>query len=657
MSTASEFTKPPLWSRPLRIGPLEIPHRILMGSMHLGWEGHAQWAEQLAAFYRARVLGGAGLIITGGVAVTPEGAGIDMYGMYNPEDWPRLALIVRAVHDAGGLIAVQLFHGGRYSRSSETRRPPLAPSAVFCRMTGETPQAMSEDDLQRTLSAYASAARQARALGFDAIEIMGSEGYLLNEFLSPLTNRRTDALGGNAAKRLRYPLAVARIVKDAAGPDCPVIFRMSGQDFMDSEPSHEDVCTIAQSLEAAGIDALNVGVGWHESRVPTVAATVPRGAFAPIGRMIRGAVTIPVMGANRLNTPDIIQEVLENGSLDFISASRPWLADPAFGNKIRAVDPRPLNPCIACNQACLDHVLGRTPRPVSCLVNPSAGRELELLQNAGRALKIAVVGSGPAGLEAARRTAELGHDVTLYEKNSAIGGQLRLASRIPGKEEFSGTLAYFTAELSRLGVRVLVNHPADPDSLAGYDAVLAASGVTPAIPDIPGALDPIVATYQEILEGGRPLGLSIAIIGSGGVAIDIALYAARTRKPAPTVTMLSRSGRIGPHLGPTTRWIRMQELAQAGISIVRGARNIQIHPGGVTYDDDAGAHDVMAEQVILATGSQPAPLPATFPTRIAGGARSTEQLDAERAFREGLEAAESLVNSVPDTLEWRNSRE
>ena len=438
------------------IGPLSLPHRIVMGSMHLGLEGLDDDGAALAAFYSERAAGGAALIVTGGSAVSRVGAGGRNYSFVNEEaDGVRLSRVAAAIHDAGGLVLLQLFHAGRYAYEASFGLTPVAPSAVYSRYSRCEPRALSGDEVLETIEDFARGARRARELGFDGVEIMGSEGYLVDQFLAPATNLRDDEWGGDLGRRMRFALAVAAAVRAAGGPGQAVVFRMSGASFVEGGGTQADVLELARALASGGaVDAINVGMGWHESRVPTVQALVPHGAWRPWARAVKEAVGVPVIASNRINTVELADAVLAAGDADFVSMARPFLADPEIVRKARdRAGGRPVNVCIACNQACIDRSI--FDRRVSCLVNPRAGYELELgvsVAPAGSLPPVAVVGGGPAGMEAARALAAAGHQVSLFEASERLGGQFRMACRIPGKEDFAGTIAYFEAELARLGV-------------------------------------------------------------------------------------------------------------------------------------------------------------------------------------------------------------
>ena len=499
-----------------------------MGSMHLGLEGLSDDGEALAAFYRERALGGAALIVTGGSAVSRVGAGGRNYSFVNEDsDAAKLSRVAAAVHDAGALVLLQLFHAGRYAYEASFGLTPVAPSAVYSRYSRCEPRALSGDEVLATIEDFRSGARRARELGFDGVEIMGSEGYLVDQFLAPATNLRDDEWGGDSERRMAFALRVAAAVREGAGPGQAVVFRLSGASFVQGGGTQADVLDLARALASDGaVDAINVGMGWHEARVPTVQALVPHGAWRRWARAVKGAVGMPVIASNRINTVELADAVLAAGDADFVSMARPFLADPEIVGK--ALDPdsgRRLNVCIACNQACIDRSI--FDRRVSCVVNPRAGYELELpgaepRSGSASGARVAVVGGGPAGMEAARALAAAGHEVSLFEASERLGGQFRMACRIPGKEDFAGTIAYFEAELARLGVAVHLESPVrDAASLDGFDCVVVATGVLPRPLELPGADLPHVVSYAELLRDGV-WGESVAIIGAGGIGVDVA---------------------------------------------------------------------------------------------------------------------------------------
>ena len=669
------------------IGPLSLPHRIVMGSMHLGLEGLDDDGAALAAFYSERAAAGAGLIVTGGSAVSRVGAGGRNYSFVNEEsDAGKLSRVAAAVHDAGARVLLQLFHAGRYAHEDSFGLVPVAPSPVYSRYSRCEPRALSGEEVLETIEDFARGARRARELGFDGVEIMGSEGYLVDQFLAPATNLRDDEWGGDAGRRMRFALSVAAAVRAAGGPGQAVVFRMSGASLVEGGARAQDALELARRLASGGaVDALNVGIGWHESRTPTVQALVPHGAWRPWARAIREVVAVPVIASNRINTIERAEQVVAAGDADFVSMARPFLADPEIVAKARAPRSRgrgrAVNVCIACNQACIDRSI--FDRRVSCVVNPRAGYELELGSSgapAGSLAPVAVVGGGPAGMEAARALAAAGHHVELFEAADRLGGQFRMACRIPGKEDFAATIGFFEGELQRLGVRVHLGTPvSERGSLAEFDAVVVATGVLPRPIDLPGADLPHVVSYAELLlnGAGEPgSGESVAIIGAGGIGVDVAhlvshrdvdFYAAYGLEPpgarvaplptatpvgssARTVTLMRRGSRVGERIGPSTRWAVVQELRMAGVEILTGIAYERIQPGAVVIRDAEGAgRRIAADTVVIAAGQEPETALARFlagarrPHVVIGGAAGAAELDAERAFREGARAPRAVA--------------
>ncbi len=657
--------------RPARIGKLELPHRILMGPMHLAIES-AAGADALASFYVERVRGGAALIVTGGSAVSRVGAGGRHYTFINESsDHPKLRHIARAVHVAGGYIALQLFHAGRYASHEYFGLQPLAPSAMASRFSKSPPRAMMAGDIEQTIEDFARGARRARELGFDAVEIMGSEGYLLNQFLSPLTNRRGDEWGGDFERRTRLPLAVLRAVRKTVGSDFPVIYRLSGSDLMPGSTTDDETRTFARLLAEHGVDAIDVGVGWHESSVPTVQFTVPPGTWVRCAEQIAEAVgptmepvnptpaatrKVPVIASTRIHTLELADRVLADGRVQFIALARPFLADPEIIAKARMGRIDGINLCIACNQACIDQSL--QDRPVSCMVNPRAGYELALRGDAPRVAgqpsrSFAVIGGGPAGLEAARVFATLGHRVALYEARSALGGQFQLAGRIPGKADFSRTVDYFAQELRRLDVDVRLRHRLEAASLAEleeYDGVVVASGVVPRRIDLPGVDLPLVRSYPDAVLDGAPTDGPVVIIGAGGIGVDVAHLYSRQGRP---VTLLCRGAAIGEHIGRSTRWVLLRELRERNVRMLTGVCYERIVPEGIWIRAPDGTRRLIeARTVVIAAGQESYdPLSRALEhqgrrLRIAGGARTAAELDAVRAFREGALAAHALATET-----------
>ncbi|GAA2617861.1 FAD-dependent oxidoreductase [Streptomyces axinellae] len=674
--------------RPGAIGTLTLPHRVIMGAMHLNLEVTGDRGAALAAFYAERARAGAALIVTGGIAVSPAGAGGPGYAVLGDStDEAALSAAVRAVHGHGALIALQLFHAGRYALPGRSDGPPLAPSPVHSRFSRSTPRELTGDEIDATVRDFASGARTARELGFDAVEVMGSEGYLVNQFTAPLTNRRDDGWGGDSERRRRFPVAVTRAVRAAVGPGFPVLFRMSGADLVEGGTPAEDLDPLAVALAGAGADALAVGVGWHESPVPTVQAQVAPGAWAGaavnVKRALReaGRGALPVIASHRFNRLAQAEKVLAGGEVDFVAMARPFLADPEIVAKSASGRAEAVNLCVACNQACVDRSFG-TQR-VSCLVNPRAGHEREFPtgpaagtgRTGKRPARYAVLGAGIAGLEAARALAALGGHVEVYEATAEPGGQFRMAAQAPGKADFAATIRHHVRELRERGAVLHLGHrvvPADIPALSGLDGVVLATGVLPARPVLRGAALPHVLGYHEAFADPWALGPRVAVLGGGGIAVDLAhlLVTGRDPRPAPVsapaperqarprraaareVTLLRRGRRIGEGIGPSTRWVVMGELRAAGVRMLTGVTYREITPGGVVLADSGGERLVPADHVVLAVGQRPVadllgPLRAAgVPCAVAGGAAGTQGLDAVRATAEGLRAAHRLARAT-----------
>ena len=657
------------------IGTLRLTNRIIMGSMHLGIESDG---AALAAFYAERARGGAGLIVTGGSCVNRAGAGGRNYSFINdPQSMAPLRRAAQAVHEAGGRIALQLFHAGRYADFAAFGIPPQAPSAIPSRFSPEPPHAMSEAEIEETISDFARGAARARELGFDGVEVMGSEGYLINQFLSPLTNRRDDAWGGDLERRMRLPRAVLREVRRLAGSDFPVIFRISGADLMPNSTTSQETLTFASALADDGVDALNIGIGWHESSIPTVQQFVPAGLWVPFAAAVKAAVgALPVIASNRIISLAAAEAVLAAGSADFISMARPFLSDAAIVAKSARGEARFVNTCIACNQACID--LSLLDAPVSCMVNPRAARELEFPEAPhanGKRGRFAVVGGGPAGMESARALAALGGSVELFEAADELGGQFRMARRIPGKHDFNETIRYYTNELARLGVVVRLRaRCTDASGLSGFDAIVLATGVVPRVPPLLGTGLPHVFSYADVLLGNPPLGDRVAIVGAGGIGVDIAHYLSHGETnvdettrflyeqglAAPNdgallvtgrrrVALMRRGRTIGERIGKTTRWAVLAALRAAGVETLPNVTYEEIVPGGIRIRrPDGEASLVEADTIVIAAGQErndalSAPIRELgLPYRIVGGANDATELNAVRAFEEGLRAAHEL---------------
>jgi len=660
----------PFFLSPLDLGPFCIPNRALMGSMHTGLEESEDGMARLAAFYRERVDGGIGLIVTGGFS-PDESGGIFGHAatLMCDADAASHQVITDAVHQAGGRILAQILHAGRYSYHDRS----VAPSAIRSPINSQTPRALTSDQVEQTINAYVNAARTACNAGYDGVEIMGSEGYLINQFIVRHTNQRTDEWGGEFTRRMRFPVEIVRRTRAALGQDFCIMYRLSMLDLVPDGSSWQETIRLAREIEQAGANVLNTGIGWHEARIPTIAQAVPRGGYAWVTARMKGEVGIPLIATNRINTPEVAEQIIASGQADMVSMARPFLADPAFMRKVANQQSDRINTCIACNQACLDHIFQGTP--ATCLVNPRAGKETLLnWQPTPVTRRIAVVGAGPAGMVAALVAAERGHQVTLYEADGEIGGQFNLARRIPGKEEFAETLRYFSGELPRRGVTVRLNTPARPESLiaAQFDEIVVASGVVPRVPDIAGVEHACVAGYIDILTGRKTAGQDVVIIGGGGIAFDVALFlleggsqshldptvfrqtwgidgASPSVVPDRRITMVQRTpGSMGKRLGKTTGWVHRLVVKRHGVRQISGVTYQKIDTAGLHLVSNGATSVVSADTVILCTGQEPndrlvSPLlKAGQIVHLIGGARMAGELDAKRAFDEGTRLAAML---------------
>ncbi|MEV6686164.1 NADPH-dependent 2,4-dienoyl-CoA reductase [Streptomyces sp. NPDC051130] len=671
------MTRYPHLLSPLDLGFTTLPNRVIMGSMHTGLEEHEGGFERLAAFYAERARGGAGLIVTGGIA--PNDAGRPFEGgsrLTTEDEAAEHRVITDAVHAEGGKIAMQILHFGRYAYHKDL----VAPSALQAPISPFVPNELSDAEVERTVEDFVRAARLAKLAGYDGVEIMGSEGYLINEFIAAATNRRTDRWGGAYENRVRFPLEIVRRTREAVGEEFILIYRLSMLDLIPGGSTLEEVVRLAKEIEAAGATIINTGIGWHEARIPTIATSVPRGAYTWVTKRIMGAVSVPLVTSNRINTPEIAEELLADGRADLVSLARPFLADADFVNKARAGAPETINTCIGCNQACLDHTF--SGKITSCLVNPRACHETELVLSPTQLKKrVAIVGAGPAGLACAVSAAERGHAVTLFEASGHIGGQLDIARRIPGKEEFEETIRYYGNQLVERGVEVRLDTRADVETLRGYDEVVVATGVTPRTPDIEGVDHPNVVTYLDVLRDGAPVGERVAVVGAGGIGFDVAEFLTDSgegasqdpavyfrhwgvdtaytgpgglvapERPAPPrrVHLLQRkTTKVGAGLGTTTGWIHRAELKHRGVVSVAGATYDRIDDEGLHITVDGEQRLVPADTVVLCTGQEPrrdlyeALRAAGVDAHLIGGADVAAELDAKRAIRQGTELAASL---------------
>lgn len=662
---------------PLDLGFTALPNRVLMGSMHIGLEEAERGFERMAAFYAERARGGVGLMVTGGIAPSERACSFPGGAKMTTEaEAEQHREITSAVHAAGGRIAMQILHFGRYAHHPDL----VAPSALKAPISGFTPNALTDDQVEETIEEFVRAAGLARLAGYDGVEIMGSEGYLINEFIVSATNHRTDRWGGSYENRMRLPVEIVRRVRERVGDDFILIYRLSMLDLVPGGSTLEEVVTLAKEVEAAGATIINTGIGWHEARIPTIATSVPRGAFSWVTEKVRGSVSVPLVTSNRINTPEVAEEILASGRADMVSMARPFLADPEFVAKAAAGRADAINTCIGCNQACLDHIFSL--KITSCLVNPRACHETELVLSPTRTRRrVAVVGAGPAGLACSVTAAERGHAVTLFDTADEIGGQLNVARRVPGKEEFDETLRYFRTRLAELDVDVRLSTRADAATLDGFDEIVLATGVEPRTPAIPGTDHPNVVSYLDVLRDGAPVGDRVAIVGAGGIGFDVAefltdggdaasldadtffrqwgvdtAYAERGGLRAPerpksprTVHLVQRrTTKVGAGLGKTTGWIHRTELRHRGVEMIAGASYDLIDDEGLHLTVDGERRVLPVDTVVLCAGQEPRRelyeelRAGAVPVHLIGGADVAAELDAKRAIRQGTELAATL---------------
>ncbi|MCP4207933.1 MAG: NADPH-dependent 2,4-dienoyl-CoA reductase [Shimia sp.] len=675
------MTQYPHMLAPLDLGFTTLKNRVLMGSMHTGLEETKDW-NRVAEFYGERARGGVGLIVTGGMAPSREGGVFPgAAGLFTDEDIANHKIVTDRVHDGGGKIAMQILHAGRYAYGPEcvSASPVKSPISPF------PPKELDEEGIEKQIQDFVTATVRAREAGYDGVEIMGSEGYFLNQFIVTHVNKRTDLWGGSYENRIRLPIEVVRRCREAVGEDFIIIYRLSMIDLVPNGSTHEEVVQLAQEIEKAGATIINTGIGWHEARIPTIATSVPRRAFAWVTKKLMGKVGIPVITSNRINTPDVAEDVLAEGCADMVSMARPFLADADFVNKAAVGKANQIAPCIGCNQACLDHTFGG--KLTSCLVNPRACHETELaIPAAELSKKVAVVGAGPAGLSAAITAAQRGHQVTLIDRADKLGGQLNVAKQIPGKEEFWGLVDWYEVMVAELDIEVQLNTEAMANTLADYDDVIIATGIAPRDPGIPGQDRPEVLSYLDVLRDKKPVGKKVAVIGAGGIGFDVSEFlvheggsltenlpewmvewgvtdpaehrgglAPEGPQPHPAarqVTLMQRKAKaLGKGLGKTTGWIHRAALKMKNVEML----------GGVNYEkiDDDGLHISFGEarenprvldvdNVVICAGqisdrSLADALEAEGVTcHVIGGADVAAELDAKRAINQGTRLAASL---------------
>lgn len=662
--------------QPLDLGFTTLKNRLLMGSMHLGLEEVENGFTRMAAFYAERARGGVGLIVTGGIA--PNEAGVVMLGgakMSTNEEAEHHRVVTDAVHQEGGKIAMQILHTGRYSYQPNL----VAPSPIRAPINMFVPKELSSEDIEQTIEDFVNCAALAQSAGYDGVEIMGSEGYLINEFIATETNKRTDEWGGSYENRIRFPLEIVRRTRARVGSNFIIIYRLSMLDLVPGGSSLDEVIQLAKEIELAGATIINTGIGWHEARVPTIATKVPRAAFAWVTQKLKSEVSIPLVTTNRFNTPEVAEQALADGMCDMVSMARPLLADPFFIQKAEANQAEQINTCIGCNQACLDHIF--KGQITSCLVNPRACHETELVYNpVEKSKRIAVVGAGPAGLSFSTVAADRGHDVTLFESSHEVGGQFNIAKTIPGKEEFYETIRYFKNKIELSNIKLELNQRVTADQLIaqGFDEVVLATGIQPRQLDIDGIDHSKVMTYLDVLRERQPVGERVAIIGAGGIGFDVAEYLTHEGESGSTnpqkfyaewgidqsyqarggicepqvetsprqIYLLQRkTSKVGDGLGKTTGWIHRTGLKNRNVDMRSGLSYHKIDDVGLHVDDGKKINVLEVDSIIVCAGQEPlrelhdALQTAGCSTHLIGGADKAMELDAKFAIKQGAELA------------------
>ena len=665
--------------QPLDLGFTKLRNRILMGSMHTGLEETRNGHKKMAAYFAERARGGVGLIVTGGIAPDRAGwVGPFSSKLTTKKEADRHKVVTSAVHQEGGKICLQILHTGRYGYHPFN----VAPSKIQSPITPFKPKALTESGIEKTIQNFVRCASLAQYAGYDGVEIMGSEGYLINQFIARRTNKRTDSWGGSYENRIKFPLEIVRRVRKEVGTDFIIIFRLSMLDLVDEGSQWDEVVLLAKELEKAGVTIINTGIGWHEARIPTIATMVPRGAYSWVTKKMMGEVSIPLVTTNRINTPEIAESVLEEGCADMVSMARPFLADENFVKKAEEGRADEINTCIGCNQACLDHVFKK--KQATCLVNPRAGYETELNYSKAQIVKkIAVVGAGPAGMAAAAVAAGRGHQVTLFEKEGQIGGQFNMAKKIPGKEEFKETLRYFNKQIELNGVDLQLNKTVVSEDLSNFDEIVLATGISPRKPDIPGINHEKVVSYIDVLKNEQTIGQKVAIIGAGGIGFDVAEYLTHGRRKSTediadfmeewgvdmnnearggiegvqpdfeiadreVYLIQRRKGKLGANLGKTTGWIHRTNLNKRKVNMISSATYDRIDDQGLHVTSNGKSMLLEVDHIVICAGQLPyrdllEPLKqAGKQVHLIGGADVAAELDAKRAIDQGSRLAASL---------------